>query len=141
MEEKKCVFCSIVSGEIQSHKVFEDQKFVAVLDIFPITPGHTVVFPKKHYDSFFKIPSMDRIQLFETVARVADAVLKGVDTDSFNLFVFEGKNANKTIFHEPQIHIVPRFANDGLNFNPPRGRYAEGQADQVYRKIARFLKG
>ena len=141
MEEKKCVFCSIVSGEIKSHKIFEDQKFMAILDIFPITPGHTVIFPKKHYDSFFKIPSMDRIQLFETVARVTDALIKGVDTDSFNLFMFEGKNSNKNIFHEPQIHIVPRFPNDGLNFNPPRGRYAEGQIDQLYRKIARFLKG
>ena len=141
MEEKeKCIFCSIVSGEIQSHKVYEDAKFIAILDIFPATPGHVIVLPKKHYDSFFKMPDMDRIQLFETAKKVTEAVLKGMDTDSFNMMVFEGKHSNKNIVHDPQVHIIPRYPQDGLNFNPPRSRYAEGQAEQAYRKIARFLK-
>jgi len=142
MEEKeKCVFCSIVSGELQSQKVYEDAKFLAILDIFPVTPGHVIVFPKKHYDSFFKISDMDRIQLFETVKKVAEAVIKGMDTDSFNLMVFEGKNSNKTVMHDPHVHIIPRYSNDGLNMNPPRSRYTEGLAEQACRKIARFLKG
>ncbi|MEM5799708.1 MAG: HIT domain-containing protein [Candidatus Aenigmatarchaeota archaeon] len=141
MEEQKCIFCGIVSGDVHSHKVYEDQKFLAILDIFPATPGHVIVFPKKHYDSFFKIPDMDRIQLFEIAKKVADAVLKGMDTDSFNMLVFEGKHSNKNIVHEPQIHIIPRYPQDGLNFNPPRNRYVNGQTEQVYRKIARYLKG
>ncbi|MFH8080647.1 MAG: HIT domain-containing protein [Candidatus Aenigmatarchaeota archaeon] len=141
MEEEKCIFCGIASGEIHSYKVFEDQKFLAILDIFPITPGHVIVFPKKHYDSFFKIPDMDRIQLFEVVKKVAEAITQAMDTDSFNIMIFEGKNSNKNIFHDPQVHIIPRYPQDGLNFNLPRSRYAEGQAEQAYRKIARFLKG
>jgi len=140
-EKEKCIFCSIVAGEIQSHKIYEDQKFIAMLDIFPVTPGHTVVFAKKHYDSFFKMPDMDRIQLFETVKKVADALMKGLDVDSFNIMIFEGKHSNKTIVHDPHVHIIPRYPNDGINMNPPRSRYAEGQIEQIYRKVARYLKG
>lgn len=139
-EKEKCIFCSIISGEIPSYKIYEDQKFVAFLDIFPVTPGHTIVMPKKHYDSFFKIPDMDRIHLFETAKRIAEGVAKGMDVDSFNLMVFEGKQSNKTVNHDPHIHIIPRYPNDGLNLNPPRGRYAQGQIEQVHRKISRYFK-
>jgi histidine triad (HIT) family protein len=138
--KEKCVFCGIVSGEIQSHKIYEDQKFIAILDIFPATPGHTILMPKKHYDSFFKMPDMDRIQLFETAKKIAEIVMKVMDVDSFNLIVFEGKQSNKTVNHDPHIHIIPRYPHDGLNLNPPRSRYAEGQVEQIYSRIARHLK-
>ncbi len=47
-----CLFCKIVSGEIPSHKIWEDKNHIAILDIFPNTLGQTLVIPKKHYDSY-----------------------------------------------------------------------------------------
>lgn len=140
-EEKKCIFCGIISGEIHSFKIYEDNKFIAILDIFPVTPGHTILMPKKHYESFFKIPDMDRIQLFETTKKIAEILTKTIDTDSFNLIVFEGKYSNKTITHDPHIHIIPRYPNDNLNLNPPRSRYVEGQIEQLHKKISKYFRG
>ncbi len=47
-----CIFCKIVKGEIPSFKIWEDEKFITILDIFPNTKGMTLVIPKAHYDSY-----------------------------------------------------------------------------------------
>ena len=50
-----CIFCKIAKGEIDSAKVYEDEKFFAFLDMKPINPGHTLLIPKKHIDNIFNI--------------------------------------------------------------------------------------
>ena len=52
MGVEECIFCKIVKGEIPSYKIWEDEKFIAILDIFPNTKGMTLVIPKAHYDSY-----------------------------------------------------------------------------------------
>lgn len=52
-----CIFCKIVRGEIPSYKVYEDENFVAFLDINPKSPGHTQIIPKKHYRWVWDLPS------------------------------------------------------------------------------------
>ena len=49
--ESQCIFCKIVKGEIPARTVYEDDDFIAFLDINPATPGHTLVIPKGHYQS------------------------------------------------------------------------------------------
>ena len=57
MKKQDCIFCKIVSGEIPSYKIYEDDEFIAILDIFPNTRGMTLVIPKEHYDSYaFDMP-------------------------------------------------------------------------------------
>ena len=54
-----CIFCKIIRGEMPSHKVYEDEKTIAILDIFPVNPGHTLVIPKKHSHNIFDIKPED----------------------------------------------------------------------------------
>ena len=55
---ENCIFCKIVSGEIPSYKVYEDNEFMAFLDVRPLNLGHTLVIPKKHYRWVWDVPNI-----------------------------------------------------------------------------------
>lgn len=90
-----CIFCGIVSGTIPSHRVWEDDKHLAFLSIFPNTDGFTVVIPKQHHDSYVTaVPSDVADDLF----RAARAVARKIDTAFPDVgrtgFMFEGFGVN-----------------------------------------------
>lgn len=76
---EKCIFCKIVSGEVPSYKVYEDENFLAFLDINPRSPGHTQIIPKKHYRWVWEVPNAD--EYFEVAKKVALAQQKAFKTD------------------------------------------------------------
>ena len=74
-----CIFCKIVSGEIPSYKVYEDNYFFAFLDINPQSPGHVQVIPKNHYRWVWDVPNVG--EYFEIVRKIAKAQQKAFDTE------------------------------------------------------------
>ncbi|OGG68687.1 hypothetical protein A3H77_01125 [Candidatus Kaiserbacteria bacterium RIFCSPLOWO2_02_FULL_56_11] len=74
-----CIFCKIVSGEIPSTKVYEDEQFLAFLDIHPQSPGHVQVVPKTHYRWIWDVPNIG--QYFEVARKIAKAEQKAFSTD------------------------------------------------------------
>ncbi|MFA5888665.1 MAG: HIT domain-containing protein [Candidatus Paceibacterota bacterium] len=76
---ENCIFCKIVKGEIPSHKVYEDENFLAFLSIEPESPGHTLVIPKEHYRWVWGVPNVG--EYFEVAKKIALAQQKAFDTD------------------------------------------------------------
>src|ERR1700733_1426452 len=74
-----CIFCKIVRGEIPSYKVYEDDDFLAFLDIHPQSPGHVQVIPKTHYRWIWDIPNIGAY--FEVARKIAKAQQKAFATD------------------------------------------------------------
>ncbi len=74
-----CIFCKIVKGEIPSYKVYEDDHFLAFLDIHPQSPGHTQIIPKNHYRWVWDVPNAG--EYFEVAKKVALAQQKAFSTD------------------------------------------------------------
>lgn len=74
-----CIFCKIVSGEISAFKVYEDDTFVAFLDIHPQTPGHVQVIPKQHYRWVWDVPNIG--EYFAVVQKIAKAQQKSFGTE------------------------------------------------------------
>jgi len=74
-----CVFCKIVAGNIPSNKVYEDENFLAFLSIDPLSPGHTLVIPKKHYRWVWDVPNAG--DFFEVAKKIALAEKKAFETD------------------------------------------------------------
>ena len=74
-----CIFCKIVSKEIPAQIVYEDNDFLAFLDIHPQSPGHTQVIPKKHVRWVWDTPNAGAY--FELVKKVALAKRKAFETD------------------------------------------------------------
>lgn len=76
---KDCIFCKIIAGDIPSYKVYEDEDFLAFLDIKPWGVGHTLVVPKTHYQWVWDYPEAGKY--FEIVKKIALAQKKAFGTD------------------------------------------------------------
>lgn len=79
MTQNDCVFCKIISGDIPSHKVYEDENFFAFLDINPQSPGHVQVIPKEHTRWVWDVPNAGAY--FEVVKKIALAQRNAFETD------------------------------------------------------------
>lgn len=76
---ENCIFCKIAKGETASHKVYEDENFIAFLDINPQSAGHCQVIPKQHFRWVWQVPNVG--EYFEVVRKVAVAQQKAFDTE------------------------------------------------------------
>ena len=74
-----CIFCKIVAKEIPAHIVYEDESFLAFLDIHPQSPGHAQVIPKKHYRWVWDVENIG--EYFEVVNKIAHAQQRAFNTD------------------------------------------------------------
>jgi histidine triad (HIT) family protein len=86
MTDPNCIFCKIVSGEIPSYKVYEDEDFLAFIDIHPQAPGHTQVIPKEHHRWVWEVPNVGAY--FEVVRKIAKAQQRAFNTELVRSQVF-----------------------------------------------------
>jgi len=121
-----CVFCKIVGGQIPAAKVHEDESTLAFMDIGQINPGHVLVAVKPHVENIFGLDDGLAAAVFRTAARVARAQKKAYAPEGVTLYQANGVAAGQTVFHF-HLHLVPRYANDGMDLawpakNPPRAQ-------------------
>ena len=107
-----CVFCKIVKGKVPCHKIYEDDSFLAFLDIHPHSKGHTVIIPKKHIVSFFDLGKLEKNGLFSAVHKTMEILKTVLSPDGFNVGWNDGKTAGQVIPHL-HLHIFPRYDGDG----------------------------
>ena len=100
-----CIFCKIIKGDIPCHKVYEDDKFFAFLDINPLNPGHTLIIPKKHFRWVWDVPNVG--EYYEVVGKLANAIRKAFGTEMVVSLVF-----GEAVPHA-HVWLVPRFEGDG----------------------------
>ncbi|KAL3517859.1 hypothetical protein ACH5RR_020448 [Cinchona calisaya] len=112
-EEADCVFCKIVRGQAPALKVYEDDVCLCILDSNPLTHGHSLIIPKRHFSSLEATPPEVVGAMCSKVPFISKAVKKATGCDSFNLLVNNGTAAGQVIFHT-HIHIIPRKASDCL---------------------------
>jgi histidine triad (HIT) family protein len=118
MGDNNCVFCRIVKGEIPAQKYYEDDNFLAIFDIHPISPGHLVVFSKNHYTNVSEMPEEEWKNLMSLVRRLAEEGMAKNHWDGYHLLINQGEAAQSGVPHRPHCHIVPRHFNDGLKIDP-----------------------
>lgn len=99
--EPMCIFCKIVKGEMSSYKVYEDDSFIAFMDIFPRTKGHVLVIPKEHYRWVYDVPQFG--EYFEVAKKVGKKAQKAVKAD-FISFVTVGNEVPHA-----HIHVLPQM--------------------------------
>lgn len=138
MTKDDCVFCKIVSGELPSHKVYENSDVLVFLDINPVNKGHSLVIPKKHYDNIYETPE-DTLANMITVAKIVSRGLKaGLKAEGVNVTMNNDSMAGQIIFHS-HIHVIPRFQGDGFEPWKSKGTYAPGEAERMKEKITAAL--
>ena len=108
-----CLFCKIVSGEIPCNKVYEDENYLAFLDINPINLGHTLVIPKQHSRNILEIDEKTLQEIILIVKNLSNKIREKLKCDGINVMINNEPDAGQIIFHT-HIHIIPRFKGDSL---------------------------
>ena len=144
-----CVFCKIVTWEIPSFKVYEDEKFLAILDINPNTKGMTLVLPKKHFDSdAFLMPENDYLELMSGAKKVSEILKNGLEVNRVEM-VAEGMGVNHVHIKLYPLYGVDKefkeiWAKDKVLFDSYQGYISTQlgpQADFDYlKKLAEEIK-
>ncbi|CAJ1495384.1 HIT family protein [[Mycobacterium] kokjensenii] len=111
-----CVFCAVVAGDAPAVRVFEDDDYLAFLDIRPFTRGHTLVIPKQHFVDLTDTPAATLAGMLTIGQRVGRAARdSGLHADGNNLVINDGRAAFQSVFHI-HLHVVPRRAGDRVSF-------------------------
>lgn len=112
---EECIFCRILSRKTPSHIVYEDAKYIAFLDAFPFSRGHTLVCPKKHGETIWDMEEADIAELFQVASRISKAVVAAVGADGFRIVQNNGEAANQVVAHV-HVHVIPIKMEDRERF-------------------------
>lgn len=118
------VFAKILRGEIPAHKVYEDERTLAFMDVMPQGEGHTLVVPKAPSRGLLDAEPEALAALIQTVQRVGRAVKAAFQADGLTVFQYNEPAGGQTVFHL-HMHIVPR--REGV----PLKRHEGGMADHA----------
>ena len=131
MEDNKCLFCRIVSGEVPATIVYEDSDAIGFLDHRPLFPGHTLLVPREHVETLIELPESLVAPYFKATQTLARAVETALDAEGS--FVAMNNRVSQSVPHL-HVHVVPRRKKDGLKgFFWPRTKYK----DEVEMKLVR----
>jgi diadenosine tetraphosphate (Ap4A) HIT family hydrolase len=110
-----CVFCAIVAGEAPAHRIYEDDGYLAILDIRPFTRGHTLVIPKRHTVDLTDTPPQTLADMATIGQRIARAARTTELADATNIAINDGRPAFQSVMHI-HLHVLPRREGDKLSF-------------------------
>jgi histidine triad (HIT) family protein len=110
-----CVFCDIVQRVTPSHVIYEDEEFIAILDKYPISIGHTLVLPKKHMGRVKDLSQNEFCALYARVYALNALITSRLGATASHISINDGAAANQLIPHV-HVHIIPRSENDNAGF-------------------------
>jgi histidine triad (HIT) family protein len=132
------IFAKILRGEAPCAKVFEDEIALAFMDVFPQSPGHTLVVPKTAARNFLDFPP-DAVGPYLTrVQAVARAVERALEPDGLAIMQFNGAPSGQTVFHL-HFHIVPRWEGRALGRHGATPMADKAELAKTAAKIAAAL--
>jgi histidine triad (HIT) family protein len=128
------IFAKILRGEFPCHKVYEDDKALAFLDIMPRAPGHTLVLPKAPARNLLDVPAEDLAHVAKVAQKIAKAAMSVFSADGITVQQFNEGAGGQVVFHL-HVHVIPR--KQGVAMKPPASEKEKPEvlADQA-KKIA-----
>jgi len=108
-----CLFCRIVAGDVPSTKVHEDDRAIAIMDIYPATRGHALVVPRAHATDLRDISDDDLAHCARVAKELAGKAIERLGADGVTVMQSNGPAAWQTIFHY-HVHVIPRYEGDPL---------------------------
>ncbi|MFT4283097.1 MAG: HIT domain-containing protein [Candidatus Woesearchaeota archaeon] len=116
-QKENCIFCKIISGDIPSNKIYEDNDFIGILDINPASKGHVVVIPKEHMVIMPQMNPDITGKLGLALKNVSTKIIKNLGCSGTSIFIANGAVAGQKSPHFI-THIIPRDEDDGISLNP-----------------------
>jgi len=104
---KPCIFCSLPAASI----IDQNELAMAVRDIAPVNPGHTLIMPKRHVSSYFELTDEEALALMDLMRRTKKTLDTEFKPDDYNIGVNDGPLGGQTVPHV-HIHVMPRYRGD-----------------------------
>jgi diadenosine tetraphosphate (Ap4A) HIT family hydrolase len=106
-EPSECPFCRVPAGRILDR----NELAIAVADGFPVSPGHTLIIPRRHVTDFFDLTEAELLAMATLACTARDRLGETLRPDGFNVGANVGAAAGQTVAHV-HIHLIPRFVGD-----------------------------
>lgn len=108
MTNDSCIFCKIISGELPCHKIWEDEDYLAFLDIRPLTPGHTLLIPKKHFQDLLSMNAQFLQTALAKTQMIAKLLITKLEAKGMSILQSNGREAGQVVDHI-HFHLIPRY--------------------------------
>ncbi|MBN2060342.1 MAG: HIT family protein [Deltaproteobacteria bacterium] len=135
--KKDCPFCRMGRHELDYVSVLEDGEVLAIMDLYPATPGHVLILPKRHIENLYEMPPDLGSHLMAAAIMVAKAIKEALSPEGINLIQSNETAAGQTVPHF-HLHIVPRYKGDPVILQFGHGNTPERVT--VLERIASLLK-
>jgi histidine triad (HIT) family protein len=134
MKKEDCIFCKLANGDIPTRTVYEDQEFRVILDMSPISRGHSLILPKEHMSDLYELSANSAQKIIPLAQKIAVHMRDKLGCDGLNLLQNNGEAAGQTISHF-HLHMIPRYAGNGnaLHFQPQEATPQE--LDDILRQL------
>ena len=134
------IFSKIIAGEIPCHKLYEDDKVLVFLDIYPLSPGHTLVIPKEAVATVDQLSDESAAAIGRVLPRIARAVKKATGIEQYNILQNNGPGAHQAIFHV-HFHIIPKIpGGKGLGVGWKPGNLQQDEGAELAKNIVAELE-
>jgi len=136
--QNDCIFCKIVRGDLPSYKIYEDNKYLAFLDIFPYVEGHVLVIPKEHYRWVWDVPEYG--EYMTVVKKLATHFQKRTTSERVYSFAFG------TMVPHAHVHILPDVNHQDMHRledkidKARRPQFSETEAEQMVNLLKLDIK-
>lgn len=134
------LFDRILDGTLPCHKVYEDEDVLAFLDIFPLSPGHTLVIPKERRAFLHELSDEASAAIGWVLPRIARAVLAATGAESYNVLQNNGHAAHQAVMHV-HFHIIPKIGTQGLGVGWQPGKLGDSAATALCAQLHAALAG
>ncbi len=132
------IFDQILSGQIPSYTVYEDEQVYAFLDIHPLSPGHTLVIPRERRAFLHELSDESAAAIGRVLPRICRAVLAATGAEHYNVLQNNGAPAHQAVFHV-HFHVIPRIGDAGLGIGWPARRLEAAEAEPLLGAIRAAL--
>lgn len=130
------IFGKIINGDIPCHRVYEDERVLAFLDVSPLSVGHTLVIPKEPAVTLDQLSDESAAAIGRILPRICRAVLAATGATAYNVLQNNGPAAHQVVMHV-HFHIIPKYADgSGLGIGWPAGQLDQQRAPELAAKIA-----
>jgi histidine triad (HIT) family protein len=125
-----CIFCKIAKGILPSTVLYEDDNYMAILDLFPASQGHALLIPKKHYVNMLDLPEGEGAEVYPLLSKLARSIKAATGCEGMNMLQNNGEIAGQVVFHS-HIHLIPRNPEDGIKIAASAKKQAEPEAQAL----------
>ena len=124
-----CVFCNIVEGKIPSYTIFEDEIVKVMMDINPVSNGHLLIIPKKHFTNLTDIDDETLTHIQKTAKEMFKLLKDKLNIDGLTLCQNNEYGQEVKHYH---LHLIPRYKNDNVRLYSNKNK---DDVEEVYKKI------